>query len=1832
MKKALVCAALILVAMQGVAGATDYYVDAAKGSNTTGDGSKEKPWFTISFALSQITGTGHTVHVAPGIYDTVMDGVFPEIFPFLIRSGISLIGAGADSTIIDPQASNTAIRCENVTNAEIKIEGFRIQNGKGSIAGGITILNANVHVQRNVFDRNEDTLGGIGGGAIYIDDGACTIDQNSFTSNKANSGGAVSVDDGTVFITQNEFIGNNAIFSGAALDISVGSNDTIEISENVFESNIAGFDNEDISIGSFAASVSPLISRNIITSGLKCTNSRPRIFNNTFVGTGNKTAIRIDDASPMIVNNIIANWGNGILEVDATSDPDTLAYNLFFDNTCLYFDENIRCFNSITLLEALIPESANNLEGDPLFVDVENDNFQLLPGSPAINVGDPNSPLDPDGTRADIGAFPFPTIDVPPSAPTNLQAQLGNGHVTLTWTANSEFDFLRYRIYGGTSANPTAKIDSVDGIANTTEIISSLINGTTYFFRITAVDSALQESAFSNEVSATPFTFFTDISISAGVADPGDGRGVTIGDVDNDGDLDIYVANETDPSSLFINNGVGQFENKAGIFGVGGAGDNGQGVAFGDIDNDSDLDLFVASFGSSNRLFLNNGDNTFTDIAGSAGVADPGGFQTRSGVFGDVDNDGYLDLYVVNQSQPNRLYQNNRDNTFTDITSVAGVIDPVSFVDQQAAFADIDNDGNLDLYVAGGGPNLLFRNDGDGTFSEIGQTSNLNDGGNGIGIVFGDIDNDGDLDLYVTRGGQPPQVNRLFRNNGAGVFTEVGEAAGVADPGAGTGTALGDIDNDGDLDLFLVNEAGEQDRLFLNNGSGAFTKVDTVAGIVDAESGRGAALGDFDNDGDLDLYVAVSAGNDRLYRNEIGTSNNYLTIKTVGTVSNRDGIGARVRVVAGSGSQIREVDAGSGYLSQNSLPVEFGLTQATKIDSVIVRWPSGIVQILTDVAVNQVMTITEGTPEVSLNADTLDFGDVTINDTANSVLRITNSGSALLTIDSIAIEGTNEFSFEGQSTFTLGSNESQDITVQFNPTSVGQKNAILKIEHDALDDSTLVDLVGNGVIQPVPVFQISKSALDFGAVLIGGTQDDSLFVHNNGSANLVVSNVPLAGANANEFAILSATNFSVPPNDSVKVAVRFNPISSGSKSASLQITHNASGSPSSIGLSGSGVNPETPVFEISGTALNFGSVFLANAKDDSLVVRNEGLAELAVTDISLAGANADEFALISETNFNVLPDESSKVVIRFSPTTSGSKSASLRITHNAAGSPSILSLDGVGTAVDSQAPEIASINFPANVNFGTSINVSASVSDNVFVQEVRLLFREGGQSAFQSVVLTAAAGNHQGQIPSEVVGKRGVEFLIEAIDTSNNTSRSALSAVLVRMPAGVLEHVHNGGDRSTFYRLRSMPLAMNDPSVLKNLVLPVSANYHKNRLRIFDVDPTNALSSRPFREFSMPPPADFSELSSGESVFYITRENVTLRNGDGITVNTVEPFLIILRPGWNMFASPFAFKVARENIDIGGIDSEIVTHNENGYVPVIEGQGRFLEPFEGYLIFNNFEQQDTLIIHPSEVPLALPPLTLKPTVDADWFIDIKAQCEYARDNYNTVGIIADAEMEWDHYERYEPPPIGAYVSVNFPRNKWQTKPNIYRTDFRPQNSDGYVWGFEVETNFNGEAVTLDFGNLESLPSNFEIRLEDVTLGQKVDLANNPQYIFSSSPSGKVQEFRIVAGISDFVEENAPIAAEIPETFELVQNFPNPFNPSTTIQFGLPQSRHVVLKIYNLLGQEVATLLDGVQKIAGNHIVVWDGRDQVGQAVSSGIYLYELRSDNVVLTRRMTLLK
>ena len=440
------------------------------------------------------------------------------------------------------------------------------------------------------------------------------------------------------------------------------------------------------------------------------------------------------------------------------------------------------------------------------------------------------------------------------------------------------------------------------------------------------------------------------------------GYGAAFFDCDGDGDLDLFVANEGGVGDwLFRQNPDRTFTDIGQAAGCNDAGNN-RAVKFADYDNDDDEDLFVASFRGPNHLFRNNGDGTFSDVADSAMAA---GNLTFGGAWGDYNRDGFVDLYVVNRTEANQFFVSNGDGTFSERAAELGLADRKAGL--ESVWIDYDNDGDLDLYLSNDkhGGNRLWRNNDDGTFTDVSVESGSNISIDSMGIGVGDYDGNGFLDIYLTNTtGLTSIKNVLLRSRADGTFENVATELGVQVAQYGWGCSFLDYDNDMDLDLYVVNwdlvpgAAAARNQMFRNNGDGTFTNVTDLTGSGDTGPGYGLALGDYNDDGFVDMFVSNNTAPSVLYR-AIPTAANWLKVKTVGTQSNRDGIGARVTVVAGSVPQFRDVSGGESYLCQPSREVEFGLGGFTTA-RVDVRWPSGIVDRYENVAARQTLVAIEG--------------------------------------------------------------------------------------------------------------------------------------------------------------------------------------------------------------------------------------------------------------------------------------------------------------------------------------------------------------------------------------------------------------------------------------------------------------------------------------------------------------------------------------------------------------------------------------------------------------------------------------------------------------------------------------------------------------------------------------------------------------------------------------------------------------------------------------------------------------------------------------------------------
>ncbi len=527
---------------------------------------------------------------------------------------------------------------------------------------------------------------------------------------------------------------------------------------------------------------------------------------------------------------------------------------------------------------------------------------------------------------------------------------------------------------------------------------------------------------------------FTDVTLAANVDylqwNPIPGNlesmritgGAAAGDVNGDGYPDLFATRLDASDLLFLNNQQGAFVDASSSAGFQSSRPT-NGAAMADVDNDGDLDLYVTSVGDPRYyLYMNDGRGRFTEegLSRGAAIATAGKNLGMSATFGDYDRDGYLDMHVTEWGnvnfEPFGLWSNARvlrnrgaqsPGYFVDATLDTGILldnssgyGPNDLRDGvwafTSTFADFDRDGYADLAVAGDfHTSRLYWNNGDGTFTLAGGPDTLDPSGigtdeNGMGSAVADFNGDGLLDWFVTAIFDPADPcpgrrcnwnssgNRLYLNNGDRTFTDVTDEAGVRDGGWGWGTTFFDYDNDGDLDLAMTNGMVAESefavpffddpmKLWRNDGDGTFTEVAQDEGLTDTGSGKGLLTFDYDLDGDLDLFVVNNAGHPKLYRNDSDEGNAYLKVQTQGTQSNRDGIGAFLTLVADpdAAPQTRYITGGgTNYLSQSDMTVHFGLGPRDEpVYQLTIDWPSGTTQVFSNVAINTTLLAVEPVPE-----------------------------------------------------------------------------------------------------------------------------------------------------------------------------------------------------------------------------------------------------------------------------------------------------------------------------------------------------------------------------------------------------------------------------------------------------------------------------------------------------------------------------------------------------------------------------------------------------------------------------------------------------------------------------------------------------------------------------------------------------------------------------------------------------------------------------------------------------------------------------------------------------
>lgn len=532
-----------------------------------------------------------------------------------------------------------------------------------------------------------------------------------------------------------------------------------------------------------------------------------------------------------------------------------------------------------------------------------------------------------------------------------------------------------------------------------------------------------------------------------------------------------------------------------------------------------------------------------------------------------------------------------------------------------------------------------------------------------------------------------------------------------------------------------------------------------------------------------------------------------------------------------------------------------------------------------------------------------------------------------------------------------------------------------------------------------------------------------------------------------------------------------------------------------------------------------------------------------------------------------------------------------------------------------------------DANAGENLTVATDVSDISGVQNVQLQYKMGGERAFTPVNMERVGQNQfRGDIPGEAVTNRGLEYFVFAADSIGTPSRSDTFVVRVNFEAGAQVARVNRGSSQNAYRMFSSPNLLDQPAAEEIFLNSNFGAYDTTSWRLFQ------FRNNTYVEFDTATNANTFLFSPGQAYWVISGRDRNLDFGAGQSQRSDRNAAVTIPRGWSQIGNPFVFTVEWDTVltasGVTGADIDGPFLYEGAYGPPVT----LIEPYKGYFVLNKTAGPVTLQFPPFEAAAAavlakesLVPGTL-------WELQIQADCREARDHFNVLGIHPQSSQQWDRFDYAEPPPIGDFISVYFPRSEWGVYPEHYTSDFRHEIGAGQTWSFSVRSNIPGAEARLQIAGVETLPEQLEIWLVDERLNIKQDVRREQQFVFSTGERGTKKSLKLVIGTSDYLANELAGESFIPKDFELSQNFPNPFNPVTTIRYGLPKAAKVSLTIYDLLGREVVTLIDNENKPPGFHVVTWNGKDKQGNGVASGLYIYRIAADKFVQSRKMLIVK
>lgn len=887
--------------------------------------------------------------------------------------------------------------------------------------------------------------------------------------------------------------------------------------------------------------------------------------------------------------------------------------------------------------------------------------------------------------------------------------------------------------------------------------------------------------------------------------------------------------------------------------------------------------------------------------------------------------------------------------------------------------------------------------------------------------------------------------------------------------------------------------------------------------------------------------------------------------------------------------------------------------------------------------------------DIGTNPAVVNFDSVRVKTDSTITVQIFNTGSATLVVTDTAFFGRDkdQFSIERFPLLPFSipvGGAPREMDIRFFPDTLGEKIATFRFFSNAPDTILDLSLSGIGVepeIAPAP------DTLDFGKVVINTASILPMGIANLGGASLTISSASIIGGDSILFHFVTAPTFpiKVSPGDTMPIPVSFLPTSLGPKTTELHFMSDDPNTPELV-VPALGIGA-IPIIEISLDTLEFGNVAVNSQKILSLEIFNLGSAPLIISDTLISGVNAADYSIIDPPVLPlVIPDGGGSVSLKigFKPGSNARKSAQLQLLSNDPDNLiSTIELRGRGV----QAPTINSFVL-SNVVLRQDVEVTASVSADTLIQSVIIRYGPGNTLDFPILqpLVMQGEGIYTGTIEGRSVTTSGLNVMVEVTDVFPVSISDTLLET-VNIPAGAIADTvtQNEINRWAMYSLPFNSTNSNIDGVLSDLGPEGDFTW-----RIYRTD-SSGVNSNYYTRTELNEMGDYGDFKPGNAFWLYLRDDNQGKIPTNIIkfpeMNTVrtDSFNYVLQPGWNQIGSPYAFNITWDQVDSkhkdslqvyrydGGENFTLLTtggkFNKIGWTPMVNTNFAF-EPWHGYAVRNNAGVYAGITFYPLRPDTSGLAQLAKAATEADWQIKLVAENDLNFD-ICVVGMNARAREHKDYLDFVNPSPVGnSYVSMYFHHGDWNTRDKDFSTDFRPLNNDGKVWYFSI----NSSSKFLDFHlrELANLPANFRVMVFDTKYRNKYYLNEEERVTFRNIENGEKDRFALLIGTQGFIDSEVDnVTIMQPNEYQLMANYPNPFNPVTYIRYQLARPGDVKLIIYNVLGQEVATLVDSYSD-AGFYEIQWDGKTNIGTEAASGVYFYQLRSQNFVQTMKMLKLK